>query len=31
MSGKTRSNIVEINEDNYKAIINTNTGDITHT
>lgn len=31
ISEKTRSNIVEINEDNYKAIINTNTGDITHT
>lgn len=31
ISGKSRSNIVEINEENYQAIINTNTGDITHT
>lgn len=31
IGGKTRSNIVEINEGNYKAIINKNTGDITHT
>lgn len=28
--GKTMSNIIEINDENYKAIINKNTGDITH-
>ncbi len=31
ISGKARSNIVEINEDSYKAVINTSSGDITHT
>ncbi len=31
MSGTARSSIIEINEVNYKAIININTGDIIHT
>lgn len=31
ISTKTKSNIIEINDDNYKATVNTNTGDITHT